>query len=417
MSMQKGESRRKTPSRERNESPSFRAINHRLAHYALAFAIVLVPAVLATRPAQAQAYTVLHSFCSEEYCSDGAKPLAGLVADSTGTLYGTAAGIWSEVYVCYGTVFKLHKSGNGYQVIDTPGCNLVAGLLLGVGNNLYGATYFGGAHSCGVWGNYGCGAVFAVNDKNDKGTLLYSFTDGKDGGFPAGGLVQDSAGDLYGTTYAGGASGYGVVFRLTKAHKETVLHSFAGADGANPVAGLVRDAAGNLYGTTYYGGEGLGVVFKVDKTGKETVLHKFSGTLHGAYPFAGLLRDAAGNLYGTTQWGGASNLGTVFKLDAGGKETVLYSFSGADGEAPRAGVIRDAAGNLYGTTEAGGAYGYGTVFKLEKTGKETLLYSFTGGTDGSRPWAALLRDANGDLYGTASEGGAYGYGVVFKLTP
>jgi uncharacterized repeat protein (TIGR03803 family) len=257
-------------------------------------------------------------------------------------------------------------------------------------------------------------------------SVLYSFAGGTDGTEPLfSGVIRDPAGNLYGTTYSGGASNYGTVFKVDTSGNETVLYSFTGrADGRTPYAGLVRDPAGRLYGTTYNGGlrsamctSGCGVVFEVDPNGDEKVLHRFTGGTDGALPIGGLIRDAAGNLYGTTQMGGASGSGTVFKLDATGVETVLYSFAGVpDGQYPFAGVIRDSAGNLYGTTSNGGAIGFGTVFKLDAAGHETVLYSFTGGSDGGSPQAPLLRDNNGDLYGTTFLGGAnYGVGTVFEV--
>jgi uncharacterized repeat protein (TIGR03803 family) len=233
-------------------------------------------------------------------------------------------------------------------------------------------------------------------------------------------LIGDSAGNLYGTTESGGASGAGVVFKLNKTG-ETVLYSFTGgADGWSPVAGLIRDSAGNLYGTTFGGGarfgeSGSGVVFKLDTTGTETVLYSFTGGADGGSPAAGLIRDSAGNLYGTTELGGVSGAGVVFKLDTTGTETVLHSFTGPGGENPYAGLIADSAGNLYGTTYGGGASGSGVVFKLDTTGTETVLYSFTGGADGGSPVAGLIRDSAGNLYGTTYEGGTSDAGVVFKL--
>jgi uncharacterized repeat protein (TIGR03803 family) len=170
-------------------------------------------------------------------------------------------------------------------------------------------------------------------------------------------------------------------------------------------------------------------LYKVDPTGKETVLYSFAGGFDGAFPYAGLVRDVAGNLYGTTVYGGISRAcpsgcGVVFKLDPTGKETVLHSFAGgADGGNPLAGLVRDTAGNLYGTTSYGGdlsgcgGFGCGVVFKLDPTGTETVLYSFTGGPDGGHPWAGLVLDAAGNLYGTTYYGGASGQGVVFQLTP
>jgi uncharacterized repeat protein (TIGR03803 family) len=208
----------------------------------------------------------------------------------------------------------------------------------------------------------------------------------------------------------------------------TALYSFmGGTDGAHPEANLILDAAGNLYGTTVQGGgapscnTGCGTVFKVDTNGKETVLYSFAFGTDGAFPTAGLIRDAAGNLYGTTVNGGTSVAGTVFKVDTTGKETVLNSFAGGtDGAYPYAGLIRDADGNLYGTTTEGGENSCGTlscgvVFKVDATGKETVLYRFTGSPDGAYPYAALIPDASGNLYSTTQSGGTSGEGVVFEL--
>jgi uncharacterized repeat protein (TIGR03803 family) len=160
----------------------------------------------------------------------------------------------------------------------------------------------------------------------------------------------------------------------------------------------------------------------LDKTGKETVLYSFAGKPDGGDPLAGLVRDRAGNLYGTTLYGGASDNGTVFELDKTGKETVLYSFTGgSDGASPWAGLVLDAAGNLYGTAQGGGSSdcngGCGVLFEVDRSGKETVLYEFTNGDDGAGPVASLIWDKAGNLYGTAEGGGAYGVGTVFKLTP
>jgi len=198
------------------------------------------------------------------------------------------------------------------------------------------------------------------------------------------------------------------------------------------VGGLVQDSAGNLYGVTRGGGNlscndgyGCGTVFEVDAAGTETVVHSFIGGNDGTWP-AGLIRDQEGNFYGATSGGGTFGNGTVFKLDASGKETVLYSFSGgADGSQPGAGVVLDASGNIYGSTPSGGAGSCycGVVFVLGTSGKETVLHSFTGGGDGAGPGAVVL-DASGNIYGTAGGGGdlSCGYnregcGTVFKITP
>jgi len=206
---------------------------------------------------------------------------------------------------------------------------------------------------------------------------------------------------------------------LGQTYREQVLYRFAGPthrDGANPEGNLIRDAAGNLYGTTAVGGiSNVGTVFQVTNKGKERVLHSFTNTgSDGMTPFAALVRDPKGNLYGTTFWGGSSNAGTVFTVTNKGKETVLHDFTDTGGDAyPAAGLVRDADGNFYGTT-SGGEYAYGTVFKVDAIGKETVLYSF-GGSDGANPKGNLIRDAAGNLYGTTYMGGAFNNGTVFEL--
>ncbi|MGA8430284.1 MAG: choice-of-anchor tandem repeat GloVer-containing protein [Candidatus Sulfotelmatobacter sp.] len=209
-----------------------------------------------------------------------------------------------------------------------------------------------------------------------------------------------------------------------------MLYNFQGGTGGwGPLGSLTRDAAGNLYGTTLGGGDDVvdcdcGIVFKLDATGTETVLQNFTGS-NGARLAFGLTRDNAGTLYGSTVYGGlavsglcSGGCGTVFKLDAAGTESVLHTFTGkVDGRYPVGILIRDAAGNLYGTTQLGGAFNFGTVFKIGLTGRETVLHSFTGGADGGNPGAGVIEDAAGNLYGVAENGGANGYGTVFKLTP
>jgi uncharacterized repeat protein (TIGR03803 family) len=406
------------------------------ARVALALAAVLVLPVLATRSAQAQNFNILYTFNGPP---DGAYPRGGLVRDAAGNLYGTTgnggrARCLPSGPGC-GLVFKLSASGKEavlHRFNHKDGAVPIGELLRDAAGNLYGTASVGGLSRSGV--------VFKV-DTTGKETVLYSFTgainrgDG-DGYLPSAGLVRDATGNLYGTTQQGGMPRYennGTVFKLDANGKETVLHSFTGPpDGRYPVARLVRDAAGNLYGTTRAGGitgttcngnDGCGVVFKIDSTGKETVLYSFTGGPDGAYPSGGLVRDAAGNIYGTAGQGGDSSGGVVFKLDTTGKETVLHSFTGnPDGVYPSGGLIRDATGTLYGTTESGGTAGfYGVVFKLDTTGKETVLYSFTGGADGAYPGGRLVRDTAGNLYGTTGGGGntacTNGCGTVFKITP
>ena len=308
-------------------------------------------------------------------------------------------------------------------------------------------------------------------------TILHSFPGFQnDGESPIGSLVMDKKGNIYGTTVAGGTSGNGTVFRLAPNGKETVLYSFGtGSDGAEPFAGVVRDKAGNFYGTTFLGGaSGNGTVYKVVPDGSETVLHSFAGD-DGSAPFAGLIIDSAGNLCGTTARGGANSDGTVFRIAPDGSFETLYTFAGDDGAAPYGGLIEQKPGVYYGTTGEGGTYQSGVVYRLTGKGKEQVLYTFEGrqrrclsvgdltpgpmtpsmeqrnmaattgrtaastaaaaassigsramagkqkvlhaftnGTDGGNPEAAFAMDQNGILYGTAAFGGADNEGVVFR---
>jgi uncharacterized repeat protein (TIGR03803 family) len=254
-------------------------------------------------------------------------------------------------------------------------------------------------------------------------TTLYSFPGGANGSTPFGGVVRDSAGNLYGTTTEGGNFNFGTVYELDTAGNETVLHSFAsGSDGASPTAGVILDAAGTLYGATLSGGgpSNSGTVFKVDSSGNETVLHSFGGGARGRLPSRGVIRDSAGNIYSTTEFGGdrscgdQSGCGIVFKLNARGGETVLHTFTSNDTAAnPVSSLVRDAAGNLLGTTFHGGE-GVGTVFKLAPTGTVTILYIFSGGADGAFPAEGLLVDGE-DVAGVTLSGGTKQMGVVFKI--
>jgi uncharacterized repeat protein (TIGR03803 family) len=257
-------------------------------------------------------------------------------------------------------------------------------------------------------------------------SIVHNFTGGSDGGAPDDGFTMSPTGVLFGTASTGGASGYGVVFEVMANGKVKALHSFAGgADGATPNGRVIRDANGALFGTTTAGGaSGLGTVFKLEGK-KETVLYSFAGGADGAVPQAALITDAAGNLYGTTSAGGSAGTGTVFELitpkKKNGKwtEKALYRFrTGTDGATPLSAVTMDTAGNLYGTTSAGGTYGYGTVFQLTpgSTWKETTLHHFQNGDDGSIPYAGLISDAAGNLFGGTTQGGSAGGGTTFELS-
>src|ERR1039458_9600618 len=358
--------------------------------------------------------TVLYSFTGG---ADGGYSYAGVIRGSAGKLYGaTGACGRGQGYGGYGVVFKLSTAGQETVLYSftggADGGNPGAGVIHDSAGNLYGTTTSGGTAGQGV--------VFKLSTAGQE-TVLYSFTGGADGGYPSAGVIRDSAGNLYGTASYGGTADVGVVYKVDAAGQETVLDTLpAPHDGASPTAGVVRDSAGNLYGTTGAGGaQNAGVVYKLDRAGQETVLYSFTGGADGGYPHAGVIRDSAGNLYGTTPFGGTGS-GVVYKLDTAGQETVLYAFTGgADGGTPWAGVIRDSAGNLYGTATFGGTTGAGVVYEVNAAGLETVLYSFTGGANGGNPYGAgVVRDSAGNLYGTTTFGpGTYGPGVVFKVDP
>ena len=383
----------------------------------------------------AQTVTTLYTFAGP----DGAAPYAGLLLDSRGNLYGTTLYGGSSNY---GTVFELNPSGVETVLhnftMEPDGGYPQGSLVLDAEDNLYGTTGDGSANGCKF--TTGCGTVFKLTPIGEE-TVLHSFLGDPDGSYLAAGVLRDSGGNLYGTSYFGGTLcgkvGCGTVFKVTPSGREIVLHRFRfpnpaappklrRRDGAHPLSGLVADAAGNLYGATELGGlHNKGTIFKVSPTGKETILHTFSGTADGYGPYGNLVFDAQGSLYGTAFSGGTQNYGTVFKLDPKGTLTVLHNFTAmADGAHPAAGVVRDAQGNLYGTTSFGGD-SWGTIFRLSPAGVLAVLYTFTGQADGASPLAPLIMDADRNLYGTTSEGGnfgggcprPYGCGTVFKLTP
>lgn len=237
---------------------------------------------------------------------------------------------------------------------------------------------------------------------------------------PVAPLIQGTDGNFYGTSSQGGAANAGTVFQLTPAGTFTPLYAFTGgADGGYPYAGLMQGTDGNFYGTTSQGGAaGAGTVFQLTPAGTLTVLYAFTGGADGGYPYAGLVQGIDGNFYGTTSQGGVAGGGTVYQLTPAGDLAVVYAFSGADdGASPYAGVIQGTDGNFYGTTYQGGAFGVGTVFQLTPTGAITVLYPFTGGADGAYPYAGVIIGVDGSLYGTTSQGAANGGGSVFQLLP
>ena len=385
---------------------------------------------------------VIYSFCAQTNCADGSYPyLAGLFIDTVGNLYGTTEnggtyndGAVFELSPAHGggwTEAVLHSFGHG-----TDGINPGAGTLIrDTGGNLYGTTVDGGA--------YRFGTVFELSPRQGGGwteAVLYSFkVNGTDGWLPYAGLIRDHSGNLYGTTVNGGPRSDGTVFELERGQggswTESVLYSFNfdGTDGAVPIYGaLLLDGDGNLYGTTneggtYDGGAAFELTPNENGSWTEMLLYSFGSGADASNPEAGPIADASGNGYGTTVTGGLYNGGAVFELSpssgGGWSEKVLYSFGyGTDGYDPFSSLVLDHSGNLYGTTLRGGVYGAGTVFQLEPNGSgdwtETVLHSFDpNGTDGFLPYAGLVVDSAGNLYGT-TVGGGNGYeGTVFEVSP
>lgn len=408
---------------------------------------------VAAHPAEAQSYKlkVLHTF----HGKDGVFPVGQLTRDAEGNFYSTTAqgGTGVCISVGCGTVFKMDKTGKliwSYSFHGKDGFEPVAGVLRDAGGNLYGTTLYGG--TVPVNNSPGDGTVFKLDTALQE-TVLHRFkgcnvNGPHDGYWPESLLVMDAFANLYGTTVGGGVpfQCQGTAFALSSAGKETMLHRFSGgADGGNPYAGMTLNAAGTLYGGASSGGNsGLGLAFQMSTKGGETVLYNFGGGSDGAGPESVLVPDSAGNLYGTTYSGGSNcgvnGCGTVFELSPSGSgwtHKTLYVFCQksqcADGYGPGGPLAFDKAGNIYGTTDNGGYTnsgncrgGCGVVFKLDPSGNETVLYAFTDGADGAHPMAGLTMDEKGNLFGTADAGGDLncpapggneGCGVVFELTP
>ena len=418
----------------------------------VALLTLLFLATVAVGSSQAQTYTVLHAFGAG---TDGAVPLP-IIRDAQGNIYGTTkfGGIVSCGLDTCGTVYKVDSAGNETVLYRFEGGNNgygpYAGLVQDAKGNLYGTTqgngYVGGAS-----------VVFKVDPAGQQ-TVLY-VADGGDACCLDSPVAVDAEGNVYGMSpFAGDSNcsydqsglGCGTLFKLSPGGKFTVLHTFHGKDGSEPEGGLVLDAKGNVYGTAYFGGksgfchpspgdyyeEGCGTIYKVDTTGKFTVLHTFAGPGEGSAPL-GLTIDSAGNLYGIAQWGGDDKhypdhkygFGTVFKLDASGTFSVLFTFHKTDNYYASH-LVRDSKGNLYGIQQANnGALGGGCLFRVDPKGSYTDLYNFTWEESGDPfiPSMGLVLGSDGDFYGSTPIGGSaepecndegftQGCGSVFHLT-
>ena len=386
----------------------------------------------------AQTLTTLHSFCSESGCLDGTLPLAGLVQGTDGNLFGTTAygGTKSSTG---GTVFKMTPGGAlttiysfCAQAACLDGSYPSAGMLPDVNGDLYSTAFLGGA--------YQGGTLFKVTPSGAL-TTPYNFcaqTNCLDGAGLEATLIRGTDGFLYGTTSGGGgvanAHDKGTIFVITPSGTLTTLYRFCAqpncVDGSTPTAGLVQAINGDLYGTTYYGGaHNYGTVFKITLGGALTTLYNFcsrSGCSDGEFPQGGLTLGNDGFLYGTTTSTTAGGIdgdgGTVFVITPGGTLTTLYRFCTQpgckDGSSPTASLIQGSDGNLYGMTLVG-AYGGGTIFKITPGGALTTLYNFctlSECADGDTPVGSLVQDTNGMFYGVTTDGGANSSGTVFSLS-
>lgn len=401
--------------------------------------------------AHAQPETVLYNFCSQANCVDGENPASSLTPDGAGNFYGTTQLGGANMY---GTAYKLSPNDSGgysetvlYSFCSlaycSDGSNPDSYLTFDGRGNLYGTSYYGGLFASGPYSGYGL--VFELSPEPRGGcptgsntgngwceTVLYSFKSTPDGASPFAGLTWDSFGNLYGTTYSGG-TGSGTVYELSPdgsgGWNEQVIYDRGG------YAGLTIDGAGNLYGADDVG---HGHIFKLSPNGgawNAMILHTFkAGPDDGSGPEGTPVLDSAGNVYGTTVSGGAQKgMGTVWKLSPSAgeyTEEILYSFMWPDGANPKAAVMFDSSGNIYSTTGFGvfksPCYdGCGAVFELAGSGSSyewTFLWSFNG-TDGANPIDTLIIDS-GNCYGTTYGGGTSsncpgsgGCGVAFKLNP
>jgi uncharacterized repeat protein (TIGR03803 family) len=397
------------------------------AVWALVIGLLLVSAASAS-PTQ-----VIYSFSSK----DGEYADTELVVDPAGNLYGTTVQGGRHAS---GTVFQLSRSGGSWvhTVLYSftgglDGNEPYKGVTLDADGNLYGTAVTGGTGFC----EGGCGVTYKLTKSGGQWTqsVIHSFSGGDDGSGPGSPVVLDKDGNVYGTTPTGGADGFGTVYQLHHANGQwtfRVIHTFTGgADGSTGSAGRIAfDAAGNLYGVATAGGaHQAGVVYKLTPTQSgewtQSTLYAFNDEPDSGFPYGGLVADKNHNLYGTTYYAGAHDVGTVYRLSLRNGtwvETGLYSFKGgSDGGGPISTLVFDKAGNLYGTaSEGGAACNCGTIFKLSTAGGKTsysTAHRFTGLPDGAFPYDGMVMDSAGNLYGSTTQGGANDAGAIYEVTP
>lgn len=366
--------------------------------------------------------------------------MAGVTLDAAGNFYGTTsvggdAGFGAVYRLAHaGSSWNFYTiyTFQGFTEFSQDGGIPYARVTIGPDGALYGTTRIGGFGE-GCREDHGCGTVYKLQPQFGGGwkeTVIFKFGY-FDGDHPSyGDVVFDRAGNLYGTTQVGGADLQGAVYKLspgTGGWTESVIYNFSGADGSAPLSGPVFDAAGNLYGSTSAGGaSNWGVVYRLQPAGSGwagSVLHSFQG-VDGVTPTSSIVLDGGGDLFGVTQAGGSTGGGTAFELTSAAQGvwniSTLIAFKAAGTQGSYRTLARDACGNFYGTTTADGLYHQGSVFKLtfaNSVWNYSSLHDFTGGADGAYPYGVLSFDAAGNIYGTASGGGMYGNGVVFQITP
>ena len=379
----------------------------------------------------AQDFTTLISFVG----FNGGEPAnTNLIQGTDGNLYGATQG--DGVPHTKGTIFRITPAGKLttlYRFCSQPKCSdgwVPTGLVQGANGSLYGVAEFGGVTpNCAA----GCGTLFKLSPQG-KYSLLYSFcseTNCKDGNSPGPTLVQASNGNFYGTTFCGGVGttsencpgGAGTIFQITPAGKLTTLYSFCSeancTDGGEPSTGLVIGPNGSLFGTTFIGGSSShGTLFEFSTAGKFTVLHNFTTGEEGLIT---LMLAGDGSLYGTTS-SGYNGGGKIFRLSPSGDFTTIYGFCSltecADGSSPQEPLVQGSDGNLYGTASSGGATGNGTIFEITPEGKLTTLYNFCLNSDcpdGREP-DSLMQATNGSFYGMTQFGGSSLYGTAFEIS-
>ncbi|GAO44402.1 choice-of-anchor tandem repeat GloVer-containing protein [Flavihumibacter petaseus] len=351
-------------------------------------------------------YTIVRSLSVN---TDGGRPQGKLIQGTDGNLYGMnyAGGSGS-----YGTIFKLTLTGT-YTVLkalkQTDGGNAYGSLIQAKDGNLYGMTYWGGGTNFGT--------VFRITTTGVY-TILRSFTPATDGSYPWGDLVEGKDGFLYGMCANGGANGNGTIFKISTAGQFTLLRALSAAvEGGNPSGNLIQGTDGNFYGLTKNLAGGFhGSVIKMTPAGVVTVLKKFELATTGGYPGGSLYQNTDGVLYGMTNDGGTNAHGTIFKVTTAGVYTVLAALSGSTvGNIPQGALVIGKDSVRYGVNRNGGAYGWGTIFK-SCAGSLSVVKSFNKNVDGANPVNTLLRATDGNYYGMTETGGTNGGGTIFRMT-